>query len=482
MSLLSIAEAVNDLARLLEAKGLKHPRHAQHVAPARKRIKAVMVHFFERQRKVVLKDLKSRIDKELRLYPPPVAIKEAEAWEHEERVPAGEPGAGEWTSGGGEFEDPDEHPWRSKNPEPTEKSEPKSEPRTEQKEKSEHEKAVSSIRDEIEKEEFQHYGIRVMGDTKEGSTLKRSHVWADGEPTGKLLPGTSAVEVTRSHISDRIEKMATYEGQGTKLVLLGSNKITDGQDAHEIVMNKATVLKVFDFAKIRTKEALHPPPLKATERRIAEDSARANGGGLATAPLREAISPQGKTFARNLLPSSLQPLTFAATRAEENEYNDAITTLIGAAAKSLSASAAAAEDFAGDYLRSNSLSKLTGGLNSTSIERLQDALAGAWDGGGSYTEMVKAITDTFDDFSTKRAERIAQTEANDAYNGGRAQIAADLGMDEKKWDPDGEACPTCQANADAGWIDIGDDFPSGDDAPTAHPNCDCGTDYRKSSE
>jgi len=191
-------------------------------------------------------------------------------------------------------------------------------------------------------------------------------------------------------------------------------------------------------------------------------------------------SAQGKTFARSLVPVSLHPLSFAATRAEESEYNSAITDLLSAAAKSLGAEVGT--DFAGQYLRENSLAKLTGGLNQTSIERLQDALAGAWDGGGSYTEMVKAITDTFDDFSTKRAERIAQTEANDAYNGGRAQIAADLGMDEKKWDPDGEACPTCQANADAGWIDIGDDFPSGDDAPTAHPNCDCGTDYRKSSE
>jgi hypothetical protein len=100
MSLLSIAEAVNDLARLLEAKGLKHPKHAQHVAPARERIKAVLVHYFERQRVAMLKDLKPKIDRELRLYPPPVAVKESEAWEDEARIPSGEPGAGEWTSGG----------------------------------------------------------------------------------------------------------------------------------------------------------------------------------------------------------------------------------------------------------------------------------------------------------------------------------------------------------------------------------------------
>ena len=199
-------------------------------------------------------------------------------------------------------------------------------------------------------------------------------------------------------------------------------------------------------------------------------------------PVKEA-STQAKSFASALLPRSLQPLSFAATRAEENEYNSAITDLISAAAKSLDASAAVGEDFAGQYLRSNSLSKLTGGLNNTSIDRLQNAIGDAWDKGGSYDQIVQAITDTFDDFSDTRAGLIAQTEANDAYNAGRASVAASLDMDEKRWDPDGEACAEiCQPNADQGWIPIDEDFQSGDDAPTGHPNCDCSTDFRKSSD
>lgn len=190
-------------------------------------------------------------------------------------------------------------------------------------------------------------------------------------------------------------------------------------------------------------------------------------------------SSAGKTFASSLIPHTLQPLSFAATRAEESEYDDAITSLIEAAAKSLSASAAVARDFASEYLRENSLSKLTGNMADTSLERLQDALAGAWDKGGDYDSMVKAVSDTFDDFSTARAELIAQTEANDAYNEGRRSIADSIGMDEKRWDPDGEACSDCQANADEGWIDIDEEFPSGDQQPTAHPNCDCSTDFRQ---
>lgn len=195
-------------------------------------------------------------------------------------------------------------------------------------------------------------------------------------------------------------------------------------------------------------------------------------------PSVKEASQNGKTFARSLVPASLQPLSFAATGGERDEYDDAIVDLIGAAAKSLGATAGA--DYASTYLRQNSLSKLTGELNSTSIERLQDAIANAWDEGGTYADIVASIEDTFDDFTTKRAELIAQTEVNDAYNGARAAIAESIGLDEKRWDPDGEACPECQGNADAGWIDIGDDFPSGDDAPTAHPNCDCSIDFRKS--
>lgn len=298
MSLQRIADAANDLAELLEAsapRGLRHPKHAQHIAPARAKIKAVMAHFFARQRKAVLAAVKPHIKRQLEAHPVPV-------------------------------------------------------------------------------------------------------VESESQPAGG------------------------YEG--------GRN-------------------------------ALNSHLLSA----------------------RESISPQGKTFASALLPRSLQPLSFAATRAEESEYNSAITDLISAAAKSLDASAAVGEDFAGQYLRSNSLSKLTGGLNNTSIDRLQNAIGDAWDKGGSYDQIVQAITDTFDDFSDARAELIAQTEANDAYNAGRASVAASLDMDEKRWDPDGEACAEiCQPNADQGWIPIDEDFQSGDDAPTGHPNCDCSTDFRKSSD
>jgi hypothetical protein len=132
------------------------------------------------------------------------------------------------------------------------------------------------------------------------------------------------------------------------------------------------------------------------------------------------------------------------------------------------------------YLRDRSLSKLTGGINDTTVERLQGAIADAWQAGGTADDIVKAITDTYADFSSARAEMVAQTEGNDAYNAGLRAMADEWGADEKSWDGDGEACEEiCQPNIDAGWIPIDDNFPSGDSEPTAHPRCDCGVNFRK---
>jgi len=226
--------------------------------------------------------------------------------------------------------------------------------------------------------------------------------------------------------------------------------------------------------RIERELMLHP---RLVESFIAEYS----GKPLTTEGVIRAFeaTQQGKTFARSLMPTSLHPLTFAVTAGESDAYGEAITELIAAAAKSLGATAGT--DLASAYLRENSLSKLTGNIAPATVERLQGAIADAWDAGGSYNSIVKAITSEFEDFSEKRAGLIAQTEVNDAYSDARQQTAIDLGYDEKQWDPDGEACPECQENADAGWIPIDEEFPSGDDAPTAHPNCDCGCDYRMAS-
>lgn len=81
-------------------------------------------------------------------------------------------------------------------------------------------------------------------------------------------------------------------------------------------------------------------------------------------------------------------------------------------------------------------------------------------------------------FSDARARLIAWTEVADANS--RAALdgykAARDGYDlavKKGWILGPNPCAVCQENADAGPIDLDDEFPSGDTEPSAHPRCEC---------
>jgi phosphohistidine phosphatase SixA len=76
--------------------------------------------------------------------------------------------------------------------------------------------------------------------------------------------------------------------------------------------------------------------------------------------------------------------------------------------------------------------------------------------------------------------RKAVSEAQLAKRSKRLKEAKDEGDTEKSWV--GGTCETCQENAQAGWIDMDDQFPSGDDEPPAHPNCDCELETRDRQE
>jgi hypothetical protein len=80
-------------------------------------------------------------------------------------------------------------------------------------------------------------------------------------------------------------------------------------------------------------------------------------------------------------------------------------------------------------------------------------------------------------FSEERADLIAATEITSANSMGSLasyEEAADMGITvQKSWLVLEDGCPVCQENADAGPIDLDEEFPSGDMAPGAHPNCRC---------
>ncbi|UHC14353.1 phage portal protein [Methylobacterium currus] len=80
-------------------------------------------------------------------------------------------------------------------------------------------------------------------------------------------------------------------------------------------------------------------------------------------------------------------------------------------------------------------------------------------------------------FSPERALTIAETEV--ATVNGQASLesyhaarAGGLGV-RKIWFAEPGCCAVCEANAEAGPIDLDDEFPSGDDTTPAHPKCRC---------
>lgn len=92
------------------------------------------------------------------------------------------------------------------------------------------------------------------------------------------------------------------------------------------------------------------------------------------------------------------------------------------------------------------------------------------------TDLRREIIDAAG-FSRARAEMISRTEIMTANGQGSLESFKALDGDglkvRKSWDADSEACEICQGNAKAGAIDLDDDFPSGDDAPPGHVNCEC---------
>jgi hypothetical protein len=130
------------------------------------------------------------------------------------------------------------------------------------------------------------------------------------------------------------------------------------------------------------------------------------------------------------------------------------------------------------YLEERSLSKLAADIDATSKDEIARALASTFESGGTYQDAVAAIKDTVDGFSDYRADMIARTELNATYNSAMLSSAKEVSGAMKEWSPDGEACPEiCMPNVEQGRIPVDDDFDSGDDAPPAHPNCDCSLNY-----
>jgi hypothetical protein len=130
-----------------------------------------------------------------------------------------------------------------------------------------------SIKSIISDESYEKYGLRVItenpkGDTeilKIGDTPPNSYTWDDGESTDVELEGTSSIEINPDNIPAALQHIGPYSGD--KVVLLGADSYSYGDDDNELILSDAKVLGTFH------KDALWgtfrgdkmPPPKKASE-------------------------------------------------------------------------------------------------------------------------------------------------------------------------------------------------------------------------
>lgn len=121
---------------------------------------------------------------------------------------------------------------------------------------------------------------------------------------------------------------------------------------------------------------------------------------------------------------------------------------------------------------------LVSGITDSTRDMLRETISQGIADGMTSNDIADLVQDSYA-FSQARSDLIANTEIARANSQGALisyKRAADTGVDAKKeWDTSGsaEVCDDCQANEDEGPIDLDDDFPSGDDAPPGHPNCNC---------
>ena len=130
---------------------------------------------------------------------------------------------------------------------------------------------------------------------------------------------------------------------------------------------------------------------------------------------------------------------------------------------------AAAEAWARDHAAT-----LVSQVGDTTRDLVRAAIADGTANGLS-TDEIAANIEELGAFSPERSALIANTEIAAANSHGALEgyrAAVDDGVAVKKaWLLGADPCDICLDNADAGAIDLDEDFPSGDDAPPGHPRC-----------
>lgn len=137
--------------------------------------------------------------------------------------------------------------------------------------------------------------------------------------------------------------------------------------------------------------------------------------------------------------------------------------------------------------------ELVTGIDETTKGTIAKIVTKGVDEGYSYDKVAREIKSRFNQFAVgkpqlhiqSRAHLVAVTENRMAYEAGNmeaAQFVKRQGLTmEKAWMDSGDALVSdgCLENSGAGWIDIDESFPSGDDTSPRFPGCRCDILYRR---
>jgi len=125
------------------------------------------------------------------------------------------------------------------------------------------------------------------------------------------------------------------------------------------------------------------------------------------------------------------------------------------------------------------------GINDTTAGQIRTIVSRAIQTGQGYQKTAKEISDTFDDMSRARAQRIAVFESGQAYEAGNRMFAESLkdeGLEmQEHWmtSHDEKVRPEHAANEDEGWVELGHVYSSGDTDPPTDSGCRCYKIYRQ---
>lgn len=117
--------------------------------------------------------------------------------------------------------------------------------------------------------------------------------------------------------------------------------------------------------------------------------------------------------------------------------------------------------------------ELVAGINATTQKIIADVIEEGIEERLGVDGTKRLLMASLKDMAANRARMIASTEMNNAFSEATMRKINRMGLQWKQWITSADACPICQDNEDASPIPVDDLFPSGDAAPSAHPNCRC---------